>query len=88
MAMKTGVEEVSKPTCIFGDNRSVIINSTISSSLLKKKQVAISDHIAHEATAAKIINLFKTKGDWNFADVSTKLQTRKVFSSLVLGMIC
>eukprot|EP00957_Ditylum_brightwellii_P003459 262139-Ditylum_brightwellii.AAC.1 len=50
MAMKTSVEEVmalrymlcclgvkvSKPTCILGDNRSVIINSTVPSLMLKK----------------------------------------------------
>eukprot|EP00957_Ditylum_brightwellii_P133373 10168782-Ditylum_brightwellii.AAC.1 len=68
MVMKTAVEEVSKPTYILGNNRSVIINSTISSSLLKKKHMAISYHMVHEATAARIIHLLKTKGDWNFAD--------------------
>eukprot|EP00957_Ditylum_brightwellii_P083478 6346181-Ditylum_brightwellii.AAC.1 len=67
MAMKTMVEEVmtlhymlcclgvniSKPTRILGDNRSVIINSPVQSSLLKKKHVAISYHMAYEATVAK-----------------------------------
>eukprot|EP00957_Ditylum_brightwellii_P006183 468066-Ditylum_brightwellii.AAC.1 len=62
IVMKTAMEEVmvlrymvrclgvkvSKPTCILGDNRSVIINSTVSSSLLKKKHVVISYHMARE----------------------------------------
>eukprot|EP00957_Ditylum_brightwellii_P198635 15139197-Ditylum_brightwellii.AAC.1 len=82
MAMKNAVEEVMalhymlhclgvkvfKPTRILGDNKSVIINSTVMSSLLKKKHVAISYHKACEATAARIIHPLKTKGDWNFAD--------------------
>eukprot|EP00957_Ditylum_brightwellii_P189598 14432122-Ditylum_brightwellii.AAC.1 len=89
MAMKTTAEEVmavrymlrclgvkvSKPTCILDDNRSVIIDSTVTSSLLKKKHVAISYHMAHEATAARIVHPLKTKGDWNFVDVLTKSLT-------------
>eukprot|EP00957_Ditylum_brightwellii_P142703 10873209-Ditylum_brightwellii.AAC.2 len=74
--------KVSKPTHILGNNRSVIINSTISSSLLKKKHVAISYHMDYEATAARIVHLLKMKGNWNFAEVLTKLQKRKIFVSL------
>eukprot|EP00957_Ditylum_brightwellii_P029655 2241059-Ditylum_brightwellii.AAC.1 len=55
--------KVSKPTCMLGDNRSVIINSTVPSSLLKKKHVAISYHMAHETTAEKIVHPLKIKGD-------------------------
>eukprot|EP00957_Ditylum_brightwellii_P053130 4028356-Ditylum_brightwellii.AAC.1 len=82
MAMKTAVEEVmalrymlhclgvkvSKPTCILGDNRSVIINFTVPSSLLKKKHVAISYHMAREATTLRIIHSLKTK-DWVYANL-------------------
>eukprot|EP00957_Ditylum_brightwellii_P038449 2906319-Ditylum_brightwellii.AAC.1 len=68
IVMKTAVEKVSKPTCILGNNRSIIINSTISSSLLKKKHVAISCHMACEATAARIVHPLTMKGDWNFVD--------------------
>ena len=64
--MKTAVEEVvsvrymlrclsvkvSKPTPVLGDNRSVILNSTIPSSLLKKKHIAIAYHKTREATAS------------------------------------
>eukprot|EP00957_Ditylum_brightwellii_P036623 2774597-Ditylum_brightwellii.AAC.1 len=91
MAMKTDVEEVMSirymlcclvvkvkaPTRILRDNWSVIMNSTVPSSLLKKKHVAISYHIAREATAAHIVHPLKTKGDWNSADVLTKPQTQK-----------
>ena len=101
MAMKTAVEEVvsvrymlrclgvkvTKPTHILGDNRSVILNSTISSSLLKKKHATISYHLTREATAAKICHPIKTRGEWNFADVCTKAQVRKTHATLVNGMM-
>ena len=101
MAMKTAVEEVmsvrymlrclgvnvTKPTHILGDNRSVILNATIPSSLLKKKHIAISYHMTREATAARICHPIKTKGDWNFADVCTKAQVRKTHATLVGGMM-
>lgn len=97
MAMKTAVEEVisvrymlrclgvkvSKPTNIMGDNRSVILNSTVPSSLLKKKHVAISYHKTREATAAQICRPIKSRGEWNFADVCTKAQVTKTHAALV-----
>lgn len=100
-AMKTAVEEVmavrymlqclgikvTRPANILGDNRSVIINASVSSSLLKKKHIAIAYHLTREATAAGIVHPLKTKGDWNFADVCTKAQTRKTHANLVGGMM-
>ena len=68
---------VSKPTNILGDNRSVILNSAVPSSLLKKKHIAIAYHKTREAVAAGIICPLKTKGEWNYADVCTKAQVRK-----------
>jgi len=76
IAMKTAVEEVmsvrymlrclgvkvTRPTPILGDNRSVIMNAIIPSSLLKKKHVAISYHMTREATAAGICRRLKTNG--------------------------
>eukprot|EP00957_Ditylum_brightwellii_P136058 10376375-Ditylum_brightwellii.AAC.1 len=96
MTTKTAVEEVmalrymlyylgikvTKPSCILGDNHSMILNSTIPSSFLKKKHVAISYYMVREATAAKIEHPVKIKGDWNVADVPNKPQIRKVLSTL------
>ena len=101
IAMKTAVEEVisvrymlrclgvriTSPTHILGDNRSVILNSTVPSSLLKKKHIAIAYHKTREAAAAGIVHPIKTKGEWNFADVCTKSQTRKIHATLVNGML-
>ena len=86
MAFKSAVEEiisarymlrslgvkVTEPSCILCDNRSVILNTTIPESLLKKKHVVISYHTAREATAAGIAKPIKTKGIHNFADLMTK----------------
>eukprot|EP00957_Ditylum_brightwellii_P185419 14118622-Ditylum_brightwellii.AAC.1 len=94
--MKTAVEEVMAvrymlqrlgmkvnwPTRILGDNQSMILNSTIPSSHLKKKHIVILYHMVREATSTKIVHPLKTKGDWNFADVLTKAQTWKTFVSL------
>jgi hypothetical protein len=102
IAMKTAVEEVIsvrymlqclgvkvlKPSNILEDNQSVILNSTIASSLLKKKHIAIAYHKTREAAAAGIVQPLKTKGDWNFADICTKLQTRKTHAMLIGGMMC
>ncbi len=99
--MRTAVEEVmsvrymlrclgvkvTRPTYILGDNKSVILNATIPSSLLKKKHVAIAYHMTREASAAGICHPLKTKGTWNFSDVCTKAQVRKVHGDLVGGMM-
>eukprot|EP00957_Ditylum_brightwellii_P182027 13867725-Ditylum_brightwellii.AAC.1 len=91
MAMKTAVEEVmlvrymlhclgvkvKAPSWILEDNWSVIINSTVPPSLLKKKHIVIFYNMAREATTAHIVHLLKIKGDWNFTDVFTKPQTQK-----------
>ena len=99
--MKTAVEEVmsvrymsrclgvkvTRPTPILGDNRSVIMNASIPSSLLKKKHVAISYHMIREATAAGICHPLKTNRKWNFSDLCTKAQVRKAHAFLVNGMM-
>ncbi len=100
-AMKTCMEElialrymlrclgvkVEHASLVCGDNMGVIQNVTIKDSLLKKKHVAISYHKARECVAAGIAHPMKTKGKNNFADVFTKGQTHKDFSTLVGGMM-
>ena len=100
-AMKNAVEElialrymlrclgvkVEHASLICGDNMGVIQNATISESLLKKKHVAISYHKTREAAAAGIAHPIKTGGADNYADVLTKPQTLKCFSTLVGGFM-
>jgi hypothetical protein len=96
-AMKTCMEElialrymlrclgvkVEHASLVCGDNMGVIQNVTLKDSLLKKKHVAISYHKSRECVAAGIAHPVKTKGKNNFADILTKGQTHKDFSTLV-----
>ena len=100
-AMKTCMEElislrymlrclgvkVEHASFVCGDNLGVIQNVSIKDSLLKKKHVAISYHKSRECIAAGIAHPMKTKGKHNFADVFTKGQTHKDFSTLVGAMM-
>ena len=95
-AMRSAVEEtksirymlrclgvkVDYASLLCGDNKGVIVNSTVSSSLLKKKHVAISYHQTREASAAGIVHPIKIRGEDNMADVMTKAQKPRLFKDL------
>jgi hypothetical protein len=79
--------EVDGPAMMFGDNKSVVINTTMPSSQLKKKHNAIAYHRVREAIAAKIINFFHIPSEDNFADILTKPLPVRVFYRLVKPML-
>ena len=99
--MKTAVEEiisirymlgclgvwVAKETKILGKNRSVILNATVPSLLLKKKHVAISYHLTQECTAAGISLPLKTRDANNYSDLLTKAVSNKPFAKLLGRMV-
>jgi hypothetical protein len=60
------------PGWMFGDNESVITNSTVPQSTLKKRHNALSYHRVREACAAGVIWFIHTPGKTNVADVLTK----------------
>ena len=60
---------------MFGDNESVITNSTIPSSTLKKHHNALSYHWVRKACAAGVMWFIHTPGKTNIADVLTKYLT-------------
>ena len=62
----------SQPTRIFGDNLSVILNSTVADAEIKKKHVSISFHVVREAIAAGIITPYWVDGNYNMSDIMTK----------------
>eukprot|EP00957_Ditylum_brightwellii_P108019 8240381-Ditylum_brightwellii.AAC.1 len=68
---------VTWSTRILGYNYSMLLNSTILSSLLKKNHVAISYHMAREAIVAKIVYPLRTKG-WDNLAASSCLLTGNV----------
>ena len=60
------------PAWMLGDNKSVVTNSTVPQSLLKKRHSAVSYHRVREACAAGDMWLIHTPGRTNVADVLTK----------------
>ena len=58
---------------IFGDNDSVVKNSSRPESTLKKKHHSISYHTAREAVAAGIAYIIKVGTGYNLADIFTKI---------------
>ena len=57
---------------MFGDNESVVTNSTVPHSTLKKRHNALSYHRVREACAAGVMHFIHTPGKTNVADVLTK----------------
>ena len=63
---------VTEPTCILGDNMSVIQNATNPDMEIKKKHVSISFHVVREAIAADVIEPWWVEGESNISDIMTK----------------
>ena len=68
---------------LCGDNRSVMINTTVPSSQLKKKHNAIAYHRIREALAAGIMRFVKIRTEDNVADLLTKPLKNPLFHSIV-----
>jgi len=60
------------PALVLGDNKSVVLNTTVPSSVLKKKHNAISYHRVREAIAGHVLRFVHISSDRNYADVLTK----------------
>jgi hypothetical protein len=56
----------------FCDNQSVLLNSTLPASTLKKKHNAVNYHKTRESVAAGTVRLAKEPGETNTADLLTK----------------
>ena len=57
---------------MVGDNMSVVLNTTLPSSSLKKKQLACNYHCVREAIAGKILQFGHIDTKDNLADICTK----------------
>jgi hypothetical protein len=60
------------PVKTFVDNNSVMLNTTIPTSTLKKKRNSIAYHRVRELIAAGVIRIAKVLGEKNLADMLTK----------------
>ena len=77
-----GVKVVG-PTLMLGDNKSVVLQSTTPSSVLKKKHCAINYHRVREAIAAKVTKYVHIDSRRNLADCLTKPLPGNVLYGLV-----
>lgn len=72
---------------MLGDNNSVVLNTTMPSSVLKKKHSACSYHRVREAIAAKIIKFAHISSEENYADILTKALSPKKFHELAKPLL-
>jgi hypothetical protein len=63
---------VEDPTNVYCDNKSVVTNASVPTSVLSKRHNAICYHRVREAQAAGIISVLWIKGSMNLADLLTK----------------
>ena len=78
---------VELPSFIFGDNKSVLINSTTPHSVLKKKSCAISYHFVREGTSNDEWRVDYIKTDDNCADLLSKPIYGRIKRNRLIGMI-
>jgi hypothetical protein len=64
--------DLDGPTTILGDNNAVVLNTTIPSSQIKKKQLACAYHRVREMIACKATRFIHIPSAMNCADVNTK----------------
>ena len=78
---------VDGPALMLGDNNSVILNTTVPSSTLKKKHNALAYHRIREAIAGGIMRFAHIASVENFADILTKPLANAAFHSLVKPLL-
>ena len=75
------------PTYIHGDNKSVLVNSTIPTSVLKKKSCSIAYHFVREGVASDKWRIEYVSTDENVADLLTKLLPKGLKRTKFVNMI-
>ena len=78
---------VNEPTLMLGDNMSVILNTTVPSSQLKKKHNAIAYHRVREAIAGKVVKFVHIPSTTNISDVMTKPLPNDQFLGLIWDLL-
>jgi hypothetical protein len=75
--------QLEEQTVMLGDNMSVVLNTTIPSSTLKKKHLACSYHRIREAIAGRFVKFGHVRSEHNFADINTKPLGATAFHHLI-----
>ena len=79
--------KIDGPALLLGDNKSVVLNTTVPSSILKKKHNAIAYHRVREAVAAGIMQFVHIDTDMNYADLLTKPLAPSKFQGFVKDLL-
>ena len=74
---------VPEPADVMCDNRGVVKNTSIPSSILSKRHNAINYHAVREAAAARILRVGKEDTESNIADLFTKILPQDRRNALV-----
>ena len=75
------------PALMLGDNMSVVLNTSVPSSVLKKKHNAIAYHRVREAIAAKILRFAYIRSEENVSDILTKPLANQAFHYLAKKLL-
>jgi hypothetical protein len=79
---------IDGPALLLGDNNSVgVLNTSIPSSILKKKHHACAYHRVREAIAGGIMNFIHIPGVTNYADVLSKPLSNDAFHGLIKPLL-
>ena len=71
------------PVNMYGDNQSVIANTAVPTSVLKKKHNACAYHRTREAMASKVVRIAYVQSARNYADALTKALGPMVYERIV-----
>ena len=74
---------VEQTSLLLGDNKSVVLNTTVPSSVLKKKHCALAYHKVREMIACNILHFSHIDSEQNYSDLLTKAQSRIRFRQLI-----
>jgi hypothetical protein len=78
---------IDGPALLLGDNSSVVLNTSVPSSVLKKKHHACAYHRIREAIAGNIMRFVHIPGTTNYADVLSKPLSNEAFHNLVKPLL-
>ena len=74
---------VEQTSLLLGDNKSVVLNTTVPSSVLKKKHCALSYHKVREMISCNVVRFTHIDSSQNYADLLTKALPRQKFRRLI-----
>lgn len=78
-----GIEILENETKIYCDNNSVVLNSSIPESKLKKKHNSVNFHFVRECVASGLALVFKVDTNENLADIFTKILDKVKRTNLI-----